>query len=547
VKRLLTILLLLLSLGVQAFELNVTTLTNNVGIEGDSYFNFPFGNPAPSTGDMFPDYLATYLQTRYPDHYWRCATFGRSGGTDQDTLTNVLHPFILPWMGYRSNDNQTLLFMKGTENGFVSFATTLNAFSNFFLAPATMSSGNATLGSITGWAATHSYDKYGLGDFPAQQADGRIATRGAESDAATNAGIVFGSGGIDIYHHVKVAFSNDFENTGGANVWTSDPDHPGPVGHMGALLAVVKQITTSTVISDAMLDWNTTGIVYTNGCTVTGISKNGNTLTWTRHDDHIRFAWDEPNAATGITNDCNYWFTLNPADATYFNFGMGISNLPAGNWLITCGGINIGIVSSTVLSGDWNMFTNYLHPEWLQAVEALGLNRDFNGANRVSLIPVNGVNWQAWGSFANSKWQAGDRGDQLIADLTANSDALTNLLNSIHSQVQPTNLVYTATLVTPRYAPAVVEIEKPLEWVWNPGGYSQFLVMASESLERPLQSWDWFQVRNTNNFFMFPDRAHRFFAVAGIDACGHWDWCVADPTQPGFQPPALNYQLSTRN
>jgi hypothetical protein len=62
---------------------------------------------------------------------------------------------------------------------------------------------------------------------------------------------------------------------------------------------------------------------------------------------------------------------------------------------------------------------------------------------------------------------------------------------------------------------------------WNPGGYSQFLIVTSDSITRPLQSWDWFAVVNGTNFTTIPDRPQRFFAVVGVDACGHWDYCGA--------------------
>jgi hypothetical protein len=446
-KRLAAILFLLcLVQAASASELSVTTITNNVVIDGDSYFIFPFGNPAPSTGDMLPDYLGNYFSTRYPSHYFRVITLGRSGGTDINNLTNIV-PLLIAHTGYRTNDNQSLFFNKATENSYVNSNTTYLSFSNAFQAPGIMSSGDSTLSSVSGWSATHSYDKYAMGDFPAQASDGRIGTRGAESDAATNAGVRLGQGSIDLFHPLLGPATNDYNATGGAILWTSDPDHPGPALHLGALLATINQISTNHVISDCMLDWNTVGIVTTNGCTVTSISKNGNTLTWTRHDDHIRFSWDVPNAATGITNDCRPWFLYQPSDGTNWLFGQGITNLPAGNWQLTAGNIPIGIVSSAVLAGDWNMFTNYVHPEWLQSVESLGMYRDKNGAGRASLIPVNGVGVQAWGSALFTFWGMNHRGDQLIADMTANNDTLMSGFDvPIHNQVQPTNIVYTATL-----------------------------------------------------------------------------------------------------
>jgi hypothetical protein len=459
-NRLAAILLFLSLLPARAFELAITQSNVNLTLVGDSYFTDPSGT-SPEVAPYTPDYVALYFATRYPTNFIRYLNASRSGGTDINTLTNLLHPYVLPFMGYRSNSYQQIVIIKATENGYVSSNFTYLSFSNFFLAPAIMSAGDSNLVSVTGWAATHPYQFIAMSDFPGEANDGRITTRGAESAAAMNAGTNLGLTAVEVYKQVFGSWTNDYITTGGTNVmWASGgkADHPGAGGHLNGTLAVIKGLTTNTIISDSMVDWNTAAVVSTNNCTVSSISKSANSITFTRHDNFIRFAWDVPNATTGITNDCRNAFNLNPADGTNFLFGMGVTNLPAGNYSVMVGGVLIGNISSAALAGDWNMFTNYLHPEWLQAVEALGLVRDLEYVNRITLIQGSaGDNsgFVSWGSVANTFWNSGhDHGDLLIAAMTLKNDQINTNYVAIHNQVQPTNLVYTITLITPRYAPA---------------------------------------------------------------------------------------------
>lgn len=449
-KRAICFVILFMVLRMDAFELAITKSNVDFTTVGDSYFYDPSAT-TPNVGGGWNDLTANMLMTRYVTNYWRYYNASRSGGTDIDVQTNRLYPSVFPFNGYRTNNDQRIIVIKATQNGYVSSNATYLSFSNFSLAPATMFLGDGSAVSPAGIAQTMTYQFWFMSDMPSEANDGNILTRGALSEAATNAGIRLATGELDIYYHVYSSWTNDYQQNGGTNVmWallnTGKIDHPGKGGHLNAALATYKQWHSDTVISDETIDYSTGLSVSTNHCTVSGIMVSGNNISWTRHDDYIRFAWDVPNTTTGITNDCRNAFNLNPSDGTNFIFNFAVTNLPANHtYNVLVGGINIGTKTSAQLAQGVNMFTNYLHPEWLQAVEVLGLERDMSYVDRITLIQGSagdGKGFVSYGSFAATKWQAGDRGDTLIANMTASGDQLKTYTDAIHIQVQPTNLVY---------------------------------------------------------------------------------------------------------
>ena len=132
---------------------------------------------------------------------------------------------------------------------------------------------------------------------------------------APNAGWTLEFRGVDWWYSLAQGFTNDFINNAGLSAGWLKGGHPGAGAQLAMTLAFIKQITTDTNISTATVDWNSSTPVATNHCVISGISRNGNVLTFTRHDDRLPFAWDPLNPLMGRTNDCNQAFVLNPNDA----------------------------------------------------------------------------------------------------------------------------------------------------------------------------------------------------------------------------------------
>ena len=226
-------------------------------------------------------------------------------------------------------------------------------------------------------------------------------------------------------------------------------------------LSFLKQITTDTNISTAVVDWNSSTPVSTNHCVISGISRSGNTLTFTRHDDRLPFAWDV-SPLMGITNDCNQAFVLNPSDGNYFQFTIGIQNIPTGTYSVLIDGQFVGAYSSADLAAGWNMFTNTVGPYWAQRTEVLGRIRDKEHVDRYSRLPGSAsdgqgmISYESFGNmyFTNSAY----RGDALI-NILSNRVANVMAWDALTVQAaQPTN----HTFIIMPYAPTpIIKVSAP--------------------------------------------------------------------------------------
>ena len=72
----------------------------------------------------------------------------------------------------------------------------------------------------------------------------------------------------------------------------------------------------------------------------------------------------------------------------------------------------------------------------------------------------------------------------------------------------------TATVQTP----PVVLYPTPITWTWNPGGYSNFVVVTSTELTTPLLQWPTYVITTGTNFQAYADESQRFFSLYGTNA-----------------------------
>lgn len=411
---------------------------------------------APSTGYMRQEYIHSYFALNYPQLNLKYYDFGRSGGTMDDRLTNMVHPDALPCWGFQSNNFQHIGISFSTDNGNLTSNGMYLAQSNFVLAPGMMSDGDATLVAQTGWAATHPVQWIVAGSDPAATADGGDIG-GAQSQRArdagcTNAGINFGVTGISLFYPLVAGWTNDAATNSANNVGvfagTSKFGHIEAPGQVNMAIAFLQQITTDTNISTCTVDFNNAIEAATNHCVISSISRTGNTLTFNRLDDRLPMAWDISD--TDPTNAGQRAFTIIPSQADAFRFTLQITNLPAGNYKVQIDGVTVAdSLSSAMLSSGWNMFTNTVGPYWNQRFEVLGRIRDLAHVDRVTRVPGSagdGVGEVSLGSTAFSKWTSGFRGDDLIAQMDSKVGQLQTNFDAIHAAAQPTNHIFSITL-----------------------------------------------------------------------------------------------------
>jgi hypothetical protein len=459
-KHFLALFLALVGLNVGAAipVLTFTTTTNVFGLLGDSYFKD--GDPtAPIVAPYTSAYFYEIWVSQTPSNYSLYENDSRAGENPDGFLTNHINLYTFAMQGYRSNAFDHFLFIKSTDNGGVINSNTyLVSWSNMCQAPRKMSDGSSlTLGTISGWASTASYNIYGLSDFPnfGGTGDPLLTTHGIQSAGATNATTLYGAGSFDILGGVYTSATNDYALYGGYHFWVTNGSKAGHPYRGGPLLAAIHlhQQMFDTNIASSVVSWTDGSVTSTNHCVITSSSKVGSVLTFTRKDNRTTWAWDAPNIALNITNDVTDAFLMEPAAANYIFYGLKVSGLTSGHiYQLVIGGLTIGTFTSTELAtgpngNGLNLFTNQSTPQWLQAVETLGRIREYEGCNRTNLVirPAGDGVGLVWWQSSVSGAIATARGDTLLANTAAFTDRLQTNMVSVHTQVQPTNLVWQLT------------------------------------------------------------------------------------------------------
>jgi hypothetical protein len=240
-------------------------------------------------------------------------------------------------------------------------------------------------------------------------------------------------------------------------------NHLFPAGYLCMALWDIIMMNGETNIGSAELDFNSASVVATNHQVIGGLTKNGNTLSWSVLFDREPGAWDVGDG----TNGCNDAFVLMPQLATRFQWPLQIDNLPPGrNWQIKIGNSNVVTLSSAELAAGWNMFTVTNGPIWNHRKGVLDAKRDQGGYDHVTHLETHtsgdkgvGNNYDRINYYSSAGTYPGTfRGSAYItamAPLVAGMKALDVL---IHNAAQQTNYDFSATCTdcpTPvRYAPA---------------------------------------------------------------------------------------------
>lgn len=420
------------------------TLSNDWVLENfeSSYASNPF--------HYHEDCLMAGIHSLYPNTpgLWEPAT--RSGGSIQEANENRLErEGLSAWARHAQRWGIT------ADDGNGSFTQT--DFTNQLLftmaAPGLLFNGTAYTNE-GGVSQTFSIHWIGQGPIPQDQADGQTIYRDRDG-WITN---FFGAAGLPYVEEWwalwNAGWSNDVNS--GANLIRWFPSsHPGPPGQLNMTINRAVQLGFPTNISAMTFNFIAGTVSATNACAIASVSRSGNTLTFNYKLDRMAFGWDIPDGT--ITNDASDFSKIIPSQGNAFTEILQVTNLPAGLYQWNLDGSNVIVLSSAQLATGWNRFTNYSGAEWAQKKEILGRCRDLIGCDRVTLADHSAGQNGPFGpdivnkeSNAQSFWNAGDRGDTLVADLAPFEASIENNYNAriIAAAVQ-TNHTATLTLIQP--------------------------------------------------------------------------------------------------
>jgi hypothetical protein len=458
-KRLLILTLLMGMCAPFAFGSIITNDNTRLMIFESSYDLSPY--------HYFGDYLSSWLYLAHPqftNNAWM------SGSTSGDVELRNETALERKGLAYWASGQHAIGLIMADDNSSYSSNTLMLNLTNTLSAPTNFYNGSAYTNE-GGWCATQSITWIGLGAIPHNSMDGdsgEIARNNAVTNMFTLLARPFVNMWYPLWNPVPGQGWGPDETNGITADWNPGSHPNAPLSLTMAINIARNLAGADTNVSLAVVDWNAAAIVSTNHCVVASVNRTGNVLTFTRHDDRLPMAWDVPNATTGITNDCRDAFRVLPSMANAFWFTLGVTNAPTGQYVVAVNGTSIGTFSSTDFVTNnglgLNMFTNMLGPDGDQRAATLGDIRDKDGTDRVTLTDHNagslGVNGWAdlvnWNSHRQANWDAGHRGDTLIADAASDVTDLAHLDATIRTDAQPVTRTYTITQILPAqtiYAP----------------------------------------------------------------------------------------------
>jgi hypothetical protein len=400
----------------------------------------------------------------YPDKKIHCNDDSTGGGIQTANETRIPRYALAQW----ATGDQWFGELWGDNNQGLSSNSYIVHLTNTLSAPGRLFDGSA-YGNPGGWAADHTSQVNWLlgGAIPYS---GHY-TGGGESEeqinnAMTNGAAKIPSGafqmGIDVYHPLNFTYgwSNDIQSGAGLRQASQqtppgqDGEHPGPPGALSmAVLDLTAQIDTN--INTSVLDWGRASISATNHAVVSSLSLSGGTLSFNWKADRHSLGWDKPNTATGITNDASLFFTLGgAASSNAMHEDIDVTNLANGSYVAAMDGVALGTFA--VVNGRLtiNLFCITIGPLWDQRVLVLALVRDRRYVDRITLAFRSAGDNQgeiSYRSYADSFWADGDRGDTLIAALSAKIDNLNSKDALIWTAATPVSHTIMITQIVPRF------------------------------------------------------------------------------------------------
>jgi len=419
-------------------------------------------------------FLGSFFINYYPQYFVSYRDHSRSGAGNSEMVYDRMPMYGIPDAGACYGKTNGLNFFYVSDNG------------------ADFAGGNYDSNSVYGFFKeilqypTNAYDRLGVFTNDWSQPNpqnifqsvviGAIAYHasngipGAEdfSNGARNAALEDGAPYVDSWSNLVSVVTNAYFN--GPNLWWNEfLDHPGNELQLLWTLTTLRSLGVDTNTYTAIIDFNTTTVSSTNHCTVTGLSRNGNGLTFTFHADRMAPGFYVPDG--NITNDCRGAFTLMPSVGNQFCEILRITNLPAGNYELDIDGSNVVTLSAAQLAAGYNQFTNYNGAFWAQKKEILGLMCDLLDVLRSDACtdahPGSNFLIENYESWARARWPTNKNisVDYYIAQMSDRESELQAEDVLIHAAAQQTNHTFSVKLVPqPILTVAAVGDQIVLSW-----------------------------------------------------------------------------------
>lgn len=449
-------------------------LTNDTMVTtwSDSFGRGPFGQRQNF-------FLGSFFISYYPQYFVSYRDHSRSGGNNLEMLLTRVPMYGIPDAGSSYGKTNALNIFYVSQNGTIgtdgSFDS--NSIYGFFkeLLQYPTNSYNRVGYLTNDWTQPNPQNLYQsivIGDIPYNTADGEPEARdysyGGRS-AALEDGVPF----VDSWTNLVSVFTNAYAS--GTNFWFNAPayDHPANELQLVWDLTNLRSLRVDTNTYTAVLDFNAGTVSCTNHCTVTGLSRDGNSLSFTFHADRMAPGFYVPDGY--ITNDCRGAFTLMPSLGNQFCEILRITNLPPGNYELNIDGSNVVTVTSAQLAAGYNGFTNYSGAFWAQKKEILGLMCDLLGYSRSdasTYAPGTNVSTQTYESWASARWPTNNAGvDDYIAEMSDRESELQAEDVLIHAAAQQTNHVFTVSRLPVPPLLSIESIENGAVVTWTNAGY----------------------------------------------------------------------------
>jgi hypothetical protein len=435
-------------------------------------------------------FLGSFFINYYPQYFVSYRDHSRSGASNLEMLTDREPMYGIPDAGACQGRTNSLNFFYVSDNGSYDMDGPYDSNSIYGFFKGLLQYPTNTynrFGVLTNdWSQPNApalFQSVVIGDIPYHAPDGDPGARdysyGGRS-AAWEDGVPF----VDTWSNLLGVVTNAYFN--GPNLWFNAPafDHPANELQLLWTLTTLRSLGVDTNTYTAVIDFNGAIVSSTNHCNVTGLSHNGNSITFTFRADRMAPGFYVPDGE--ITNDCRGAFTLMPSVGNQFCEILRITNLPAGNYALNMDGSNAVTVSSAQLAAGYNNFTNYSGPFWAQKKEILGLMCDMLDVSRSDASsdahPGENLLIERYESYANARWPTNAGVNPYITDMSDREAELQAEDVLIHAAAQQTNHTFTVTLLPspPSLNIGIMGNEAVLSWT-NPG----YLLQSATSLQGP--------------------------------------------------------------
>lgn len=448
--------LILLAVPLVRAQLVITNSTMFT-IWSDSYARAQFGQRQNF-------FILSHYINKYPQFLIDPRDHSRSGGSNLEMDTNRFPKYGVPEWGSTHGKTNVVDILYVSANAAPSSNTVFGLFGDMFQAPGHTYNTNGLL--TNDWSqSTALYQKVVFGDIPYRSVNGDTSSRD-RSYGGRNQAIANGAPFVDTFVNLSNTVVSSFLSPVTTNAyWFNAPalDHPGNELDLCWALTSLTYPTNAgglgedTNIYTALIDFGNAATTSTNHCTITGLSKTGNVLTFTFHADRSAPGFYVPDGVQ--TNDCRGAFTLMPALGNAFCEIWRFSNLPPGSYNLVIDGSNCVTTTDIQLAAGFNFFTNYTGAFWAQKKEGLGLLCDIVDVVRADAStdahPGDNRLIEKFESYANTVRPTNQGGvDSYIAqaDMAAREQELQAEDILIHANAQQTNHTVSICYIAPVFA-----------------------------------------------------------------------------------------------